>query len=273
MGTDPNPSIQEGMFDAQRPHGSKKARPWIGLAVSAGFFLLVVLFALLFSFNSAGAVALRPEVISFVMGTSTSTPTITSKPTPVPPTATATATRTFEPTVTFTSTKLVTQTPSGTADPKHASILTQTAVKAQELTLTATFKPIPSHTPSPTVTPVLGVQLETPFGPTNAYLVHRVAPGESLEMLATMYKTTQDVICAVNGRNGDRHLYADEYVVILPGKMDLVNLVAVKPVYVEQSKSVKDLAAELKVDEGTLREMNGIEGEWVEAERWVVVVR
>ncbi len=67
-------------------------------------------------------------------------------------------------------------------------------------TLVATNTPSLTTTPSatyPVSTP--GPFLKTPFGPYDGFVVHQVASGESVTMLANMYDTSNDVIIAVNG--------------------------------------------------------------------------
>ena len=67
-------------------------------------------------------------------------------------------------------------------------------------TLGATNTPSLTITPSatyPVSTP--GPFLKTPFGPYDGFVVHQVASGESVSLLASMYDTSNEVIVAVNG--------------------------------------------------------------------------
>ena len=71
-------------------------------------------------------------------------------------------------------------------------------------TNTLTMTPTSSATFS---APTPGPFLKTPFGPYDGFIVHKVAPGESVTLLAEMYDTSNEVIIAVNGLDKTYYFY------------------------------------------------------------------
>lgn len=138
-------------------------------------------------------------------------------------------------------------------------------------TVTATATSIPSQTPTVQPgTPTPGPLAETPFGFDGQWLVHRVAQGESLEMIAQRYGTNVAVLRAINDFM-TVGLWADTSVVICVGCVDASGLPVVKPYWVEKDTRLNDLAVQYGMDPAILRAWNGIEGDWVTAGRWLVV--
>ena len=101
-------------------------------------------------------------------------------------------------------------------------------------------------------------------------MVHRVAQGESLEMIAQRYGTNVAVLRAINDFM-TVGLWADTSVVICVGCVDASGLPVVKPYWVEKDTRLNDLAVQYGMDPAILRAWNGIDGEWVTAGRWLVV--
>ena len=57
---------------------------------------------------------------------------------------------------------------------------------------------VPTAPPQPTPTPDLSFALTEPFGPNDEYVIHRLNPGETYQILARLYLTSTDVIKAAN---------------------------------------------------------------------------
>lgn len=146
---------------------------------------------------------------------------------------------------------------------------TLTATLAPTGTATATSTPRKTPTVLPgTSTP--GPLAETPFGFYGQWLVHQVVQGESLEMIAQRYGTSVSVLRAINDFL-TVGLWADTSVVICVGCVDASGLPVVKPYWVAKDIRVSDLAAQYGMDPDVLRTWNGIEDDWVTADRWLVV--
>ena len=96
-------------------------------------------------------------------------------------------------------------TPSSTStsSPTLAGITTSVAVSNQsDNEATAT----PSLTPTFFI-PTPGPFLQTPFGPYDSFVIHKVAAGESVTLLADNYDTSNEVIIAVNGLKADFYFF------------------------------------------------------------------
>ncbi len=138
-------------------------------------------------------------------------------------------------------------------------------------TLTATPMVMPSETPTPPPgTPTPGPLAETPFGFNGEWLVHQVTRGESLELIAQHYGTTVEVLRAINTFTAGG-LWAETPVIVCKGCVSAVGLPSLRPLFVQEKIEVNQLSAKYGTDPYDLRKWNGIEGEWVEAGRWVVV--
>ena len=149
-------------------------------------------------------------------------------------------------------------------------------------TLTATASPAPTGTvtPRPTVMPSAtvffasstpGPVLETPFGPDPLCLVHQVAEGEALEFLVAKYRTSVNVVRAVNDLPTST-LWVGSFLVLCPDRADAAGLPRLRPRFLEERVRVADLAAETGVDAAALRAWNALGADdWVEAKRWVVI--
>ena len=99
-----------------------------------------------------------------------------------------------------------TPTVTSTIQATLAVVPTSTGTNGQSLDyLTVT----PSPTPSVFYVPTLGPFFMTPFGPHESFLIHRVHEGESVSKIAEMYDTSNDVIIAVNGLEGDYYFFGE----------------------------------------------------------------
>ena len=130
---------------------------------------------------------------------------------------------------------------------------TMTASATQLPTATRTPRP-PTHTsPPPTSTrekPSLA--LETPIGTEIQFIIHKVIPGESLELYARDYETSVTAIRAVNYRLPS--FLPLNWVVVIPLETeDVQNLPPFEPYEVKDEMSVKNLSAQLGVN---LRDMS-----------------
>jgi LysM repeat protein len=159
--------------------------------------------------------------------------------------------------------------------PSSTPTLIMTASPTLTLTPTQTFTPtLPSPTPGP--------GLETPFGPSGyalaggavlpPFLVHSMAEGESLSLLAGRYRTTLAVLRAVNGLAPGVTIWPGTFLVILPGLSDPTGLPRLKPILLDKPARLADLAQTYLADPDRLRALNGLDdSEWVPAGRWIVV--
>lgn len=134
----------------------------------------------------------------------------------------------------------------------------------------ATLRPSDTPTSAVTVTPTPGPLAGTPFGPENRWLVHVVEEGESLDYIAQQYGTTAEVLAAVN-TSLENGLWPNTPLVVCQGCAGAEGLPRLSAVWVEEGASLDDLAALLNTTPEELKEWNGIEGDWVDGGRWIVV--
>lgn len=174
-----------------------------------------------------------------------------------------------------TSTRLLVQgTPTPPAS-RTAALPPTAAAATATMPLTPTpTQPLPSQTPTETVyaSPTAGPGLETPFGVQPVYLVHQVAPGEHLEMLARLYGTTEPVLRALNNMRPRDVLYVDISIVVIPGESDVNAVQPRKAVYLYRDSSLQQLADQYSVTVEQLRADNGLGfDDLIPARRWLVV--
>ena len=138
----------------------------------------------------------------------------------------------------------------------------------------ATMTPMSTHTSSPSLTPTATQipphMLETSFGTSRLFLLHRVVSGESLIRLAGNYNTSIEAIRAVNfGLEG---ILLANSVIVIP--VDQVDVTGVPPMtgyeIVLEGVSIESLAIEQSIDLNQLLELNDLPsgyifqpGEWV----------
>lgn len=162
-------------------------------------------------------------------------------------------------TTTPTDTPTPSLTPSMTPLPSHTPTITRTP--------TQTLTPTPSPTGFYTSTP--GPFLETPFG-TRQCLVHQVAEGDTIERLSVRYKTTKDVLDAINTAQ-ITPLWIGAYLVICPNQTEVTDLPSFSTQMLSQRILVSDLAAQTGIPESDIIAWNNVETDWLEAGRWVIL--
>jgi len=160
----------------------------------------------------------------------------------------------------------------------QATPIAQMALASNTMTDTPqpapTMTPVPTHTPAPSLTPTATQipphMLETSFGASRLFLLHRVMSGESLIRLGETYNTSIEAIRAVNfGLEG---ILLSNSVIIIP--VDQVDVTGVPPMtgyeIVLDGISVESLANEHNIDLSQLLQLNNLpqnyifhSGEWV----------
>lgn len=173
---------------------------------------------------------------------------------------------------------LATPIPSITATfdlPLAVIILTpavfETQIDTPTLPPTATSSPTPTLVPSSTqLTP--GPALNTPFGPDQQFLLHKVAVGESLGNLAVLYRTSADVIRASNVLIEGASLWPDTILVILPGVTDISQVQKFQVIQLKTPILPEDLAEEYQVSLEELLETNQLNAEvLIPTGRWLIL--
>jgi len=157
-----------------------------------------------------------------------------------------------------------------TREPTTTPTATARLIATLRPSQTLTSKVEKSITPVVNYTPTPGPLAETPFGPESRWLVHVVNPGESLDLIAQQYGTTSEVLAAVN-KLFEGGLWSKTPLVICVSCISTEGLPRLIPLWLEQRFSLDDLAAQYNTAPADLRTWNSIEGDWVEAGRWVVV--
>lgn len=140
---------------------------------------------------------------------------------------------------------------------------------------TATETLLPTITPTripPTITPTLEpfMSLETQIGTNPPLMIHRLADGEGVNLLATLYDTTSEAIKAVN-YNLPPVLWVNSVIVIPVGTKDVTGLPAFSTHEVEQVRiTIEEFAALYKYDLTLLMKYNYLpdgyilkRGEWL----------
>lgn len=162
----------------------------------------------------------------------------------------------------------ITQTPIQTSLSLPAVLTSPAPVLSATPTPTRTPTPMPTPTMIPSQTP--GPLIETPMGLNRKCLVHLVVEGDSLSNLSERYNTSMPVLIALNG---DRvsPIWLGAYVVICLDQMDAAGLPKLNPQFLTKRTRVEDLAAEAGVSSTDLMEWNGLESEWIDNGRWVIL--
>ncbi len=111
--------------------------------------------------------------------------------------------------------------------------------------------------------------LTEPFGPGDAYLLHRVAAGESLPILEKRYHTSAEVIQAANVIYDSLHV--DQVLIIIPARTDPEGVQKFKPYFVDQQISIEKLASQLETSVDQLVTYNDLDqGERNLAGQWII---
>jgi len=128
-----------------------------------------------------------------------------------------------------------------------------------------TLTPLPAATP----TPDLSKALVGLFGPHNEYVLHRIVAGESLPALERRYLTSAEVVRASNEIVGS--LQIGQVLVIIPGHIELVDLVKFSVLQVEEAISVEALAADLGILYADIIYYNNLtQGDDIPSGYWII---
>ena len=105
------------------------------------------------------------------------------------------------------------------------------------------------------------------------FIIHKVIPGESLELYAKDYNTTVEAIRAVNFKLPS-FLPLDWTVVIPYNIIDVTDVPAFEPYEIKQTTTVEALADQLAVDLTELRRYNRIPSGYIlNPGEWLLVPR
>jgi LysM repeat protein len=193
-------------------------------------------------------------------------------------TQTAWAAGYFSPTPSATETT----TPTATTLPP-APVSTQPGASSQSAAPTQPAVPTQTASPPPptptrlrlTATPAQptpGPEMETPFGPDQAFVLHTIEVGESLWKLAQMYDTSPAMLQAANVLPSGAKIWPGEVIVILPGQKDPEGVPRFQVVQLVADTHIDDLAHEYGIPVETVRQYNALgPGEWIPAGRWLIL--
>lgn len=131
----------------------------------------------------------------------------------------------------------------------------------RDVTPTVTLTAIP--------TPDLSEALTDPFGPNDAYILHKVKSGDSMPILEKLYLTSSNVIYAANDVEGSLQL--GDVLVILPERRDASGINQFAVHYVPEDLLVEELSAELGVLMADIVFHNDLNvGEMISAGQWII---
>lgn len=125
--------------------------------------------------------------------------------------------------------------------------------------------------PTLTYTPVAPHMLETPIGTETKLLVHQVADGESLILIAKNYNTTVDAIKAVNSTI--LSLWAGSLIVIPVDQVDVSAYPHFSVIKIDQDGvTLESLASKYSVDIARLSQYNSLPNDYLfHANEWVLI--
>jgi hypothetical protein len=156
-------------------------------------------------------------------------------------------------------------------------VATAASIAAETPTaIPASPTPAPTSTATLVPTPTIDMRylpLDTPLGTAYKVIIHRVAEGENLTILARNSKTTEQAI--MNATHGFvSPLWVGKLVVIPQESPSWDSQPALEPYQVTQeSISLDDLGALLGVDASLLKYYNGCDECQIQKDSWVVVPR
>ena len=163
----------------------------------------------------------------------------------------------------------LTDTPSGTNTPiiePSATILI--GIPSETATTTATYRP--TGTKPPTLTP--GPSFETPFGPNQSYVLHRVSDGESYTEIAEMYDTSTEVLEESNIKPESTKLLSGTIILVRPGVHEIEGTQKFNIIFVDRRTEVKALAEKYRVDLEEIQKYNSLSNKnWIPAGRWLII--
>ncbi|HNB54110.1 MAG TPA: LysM peptidoglycan-binding domain-containing protein [Anaerolineales bacterium] len=173
-----------------------------------------------------------------------------------------------------------TETPEPSPTPVPAfglSPKTPTPSPTQTHTPTVTLSPTATDTPTSTFTPTYfpspGPGFGTPFGANPAFAIHMVKAGESFTGIAALYKTTSEVLAAINPVNQGQTLWVDRPIVVAVGVTDLTGLPQFNVYQTEVEITLDALATQFGVDPELIRLYNVLSDTIPEipAGRWLII--
>ena len=127
--------------------------------------------------------------------------------------------------------------------------------------------PTPSETAIPT--PDLSRVLVGPFGPTDEFVLHQVALGDSMALLERLYLTSTEVIQTTNVIVGS--IQVGQLLLIMPNQKEILDAIRFSVLYMNETISVEKMASKLGVLYVDLLYYNNLmQGEDIEAGRWII---
>ena len=171
----------------------------------------------------------------------------------------------ISPSPSTTSTDIPTGKNTHTIEPS-ATILIE--IPSETATTTATNRP--TGTKPPTLTP--GPSFETPFGPNQSYVLHRVSDGESYTEIAEMYDTSTEVLEESNIKPESTKLLSGMIIIVLPGVHEIEGTQEFNIIFVDRRTEVKALAEKYQVDLEEIQKYNSLSNKnWIPAGRWLII--
>jgi hypothetical protein len=169
------------------------------------------------------------------------------------------------PSPSTTLTAIPTETNTKTIEPSAAILI---GIPSETATTTPTYRP--TGTKPPTLTP--GPSFETPFGPDQSYVLHRVSDGESYTQIAEMYDTSTEVLEGSNIKPESTKLISGMIIVVLPGVHEIEETQKFNIVFVDLRTELKALAEKYQVDLEEIQKYNSLSNEdWIPAGRWLII--
>ena len=163
----------------------------------------------------------------------------------------------------------LTDIPTGTNTPTigpSATILI--GIPSETTTTTPTYRP--TRTKPPTLTP--GPSFETPFGPNQSYVLHRVSDGESYVKIAEMYDTSTEVLEESNIKPESTKLLSGTIILVRPGVHEIEGTQKFNIIFVDRRTEVKALAEKYRVDLEEIQKYNSLSNNpWIPAGRWLII--
>ena len=150
------------------------------------------------------------------------------------------------------------------------TILTPT--RTATLKITSTQPPSRTPVPSMTATEISPHALDVPIGKEPGYLIHRVADGENLIMMAATYLTTVEAILAVN-YSISVPIWRNSIVIIPLGITSTASLPILEPYQLTVDKmTAENLARDMGCDAALFKNINEIaDGEILRKGDWFLV--
>lgn len=141
-----------------------------------------------------------------------------------------------KPTATFLETKLPTITFTDVFTLTSLPISTSISIPAMG---TTAFSQTPSQENQP-YTP--GPLFQTPFGPQHAYVLHHIREGESLPIIADLYRTDIDVVLSLNAWISELGFRANLVIIVMPGQRNSLQVEPLSVGYTKEEITVVEFA-------------------------------